>query len=69
MSFPFLFGIMFGDIGHGLCVTMLGLFLLFFQSDFKSELYSAKYMILMMGLFSVYCGFIYNEFFSIPIPT
>lgn len=27
VSFPFMFGIMFGDIGHGLCVT-IGAFLL-----------------------------------------
>lgn len=30
VSFPFLFGLMFGDIGHGLCVALMGLFLIFY---------------------------------------
>ncbi|CAN0493751.1 unnamed protein product, partial [Hapterophycus canaliculatus] len=28
-SFPFLYGIMFGDIGHGTAIFLLGLFLIF----------------------------------------
>jgi V-type H+-transporting ATPase subunit a len=30
-------------------------------------LYKARYMLMMMGLFSVFCGFIYNDFFSISL--
>ena len=30
-------------------------------------LYSARYMILMMGCFAVYAGLIYNDCFSLPL--
>ena len=30
VSFPFLFGLMFGDAGHGLCITIMGLMLVFY---------------------------------------
>ena len=37
-TFPFLFAVMFGDIGHGFILFMLGLYLLFWnQSISKSE--------------------------------
>ena len=65
VSFPFLFGVMYGDVGHGLIVLCLGLYLVF--GDVKGVFRDFRYMILFMGAFAVYCGLVYNEFFSVPI--
>ena len=69
VSFPFLFGLMFGDVGHGLIVLMAGIYLCFFYKDKISILNSIKYLILFMGFFAVYCGLVYNEFFAVPFLT
>lgn len=80
VTFPFLFGVMYGDIGHGLILTMGALYILYREKYFLEELrtkritdeifkmvFSARYLIVMMGLFAVYCGTIYNDCMSIPI--
>ena len=73
ITFPFLFGVMFGDVGHGsiLLFFALGLLLVWKMVPNPSEnvqnmLYS-KWLILLMALFSIYCGFMYNEIFSLPM--
>ncbi|AFZ81573.1 vacuolar ATP synthase subunit A, putative [Theileria equi strain WA] len=74
ITFPFLFGIMFGDIAHGLCITIFGLFLIFnyhklkrkFSSDIAGMIIEGRYMIFLMGMMATYTGFIYNDFLSIP---
>ena len=73
ITFPFLFGVMFGDIGHGLMLLIFAIYLCLFnnkikktKSIFKSMLF-ARYFLLLMGLFAVYCGALYNDFISIPI--
>lgn len=66
ISFPFFFGIMFGDIGHGLLLLALSIYLILFVDNKASMLNSVKYLLLMMSIFSIFCGFIYNDFFSVP---
>lgn len=74
-TFPFLFGVMYGDIGHGSCLLIAGLVLILTEKNAEKRganemmkgLYSARYMLFMMGLFSVYVGFIYNDFFSLGL--
>jgi len=73
ISFPFLFGIMFGDIGHGLLLSLLSLYVaLNYDKINKSNsilksLLKFRYILLLMGFFSFYCGLIYNDFMAIPL--
>jgi V-type H+-transporting ATPase subunit a len=70
-TFPFLFGIMFGDIGHGI-ILLLSTYSLFQMKpsvngdDMISGLVKSKYLFLLMSLFSIYCGLIYNDFLALP---
>ncbi|EDO08390.1 V-type ATPase 116kDa subunit family protein [Babesia bovis T2Bo] len=74
VTFPFLFGIMFGDIGHGMCVILAGLFLIIrypqlrkkYNDEMALMILNGRYMILLMGIFATYTGFIYNDFLSLP---
>ena len=70
VTFPFFFGMMFGDMGHGSLLFVLGTLLVFFPNLFKgtdaADFKVARYLLFLMGLFATYCGFIYNEWFAIP---
>uniref|UniRef100_A0A671V501 V-type proton ATPase subunit a n=1 Tax=Sparus aurata TaxID=8175 RepID=A0A671V501_SPAAU len=73
ITFPFLFAVMFGDMGHGLLMTCAALYLVIRESRLLSQksdnemfnmVFAGRYIILLMGLFSVYTGVIYNDCFS-----
>ncbi|CAD8048174.1 unnamed protein product [Paramecium sonneborni] len=64
ITFPFLFGIMFGDIGHGFILFMFGCYLCLCKNR---QFYSLRYLILLMGLFSFYSGLIYNDYLSLSL--
>lgn len=70
VTFPFMFGMMFGDYGHGSLIFALGVFLIMMNSKLKGngmdEFLKARYMILGMGFFAMFNGLLYNEFFAIP---
>ncbi|XVF19522.1 hypothetical protein REPUB_Repub11eG0118000 [Reevesia pubescens] len=74
ITFPFLFAVMFGDWGHGICLLLGALVLIARESrlstqklgSFMEMLFAGRYVLLLMSLFSIYCGLIYNEFFSVP---
>ena len=74
--FPFLFGIMFGDFGHGLMLAMFGYFLISKEkewgdgaglNDMVQMCYGGRYIILLNGLFGAYVGALYNEAFAFPM--
>ena len=73
VTFPFLFGVMFGDIGHGCILLAIGIFLCLGSDIIKVKapsmagMLQIRYLILLMGLFAAYCGLIYNDFMSIPL--
>ncbi|KAF9593764.1 hypothetical protein IFM89_025231 [Coptis chinensis] len=74
ITFPFLFAVMFGDWGHGICLLLGALYLVLREKKLGSQklgnflemAFGGRYIILLMALFSIYCGLIYNEFFSVP---
>ena len=74
-TFPFLFGVMYGDVGHGLFLFCAGLFLLWKEKEHDNAklgemvegLHTGRYMIAMMGFFAVYAGLIYNDCFSLGL--
>ncbi len=60
---------MFGDIGHGGVILAFSIWLLRSESAKKMlpDIHKVRYLLFMMGMFSFYAGWIYNEFFALPL--
>lgn len=77
ISFPFSFGIMFGDIGHGLIVLSFALWTVWNEAWLQREfggkdeifdiIFAGRYMIVLMGFFAFYCGWMYNDWFAMGL--
>ena len=73
VTFPFLFGIMFGDLGHGSVLLSVGIILCLLNQYLRKNmpgmigLLKIRYLILLMGFFAAFAGFVYNDFMSIPL--
>lgn len=73
ITFPFLFAVMFGDLGHGVLMSLFAFWMVRYENNCKlkktrneiwNTFFEGRYIILMMGLFSIYTGLIYNDCFS-----
>ncbi|RCN53313.1 V-type ATPase subunit family protein [Ancylostoma caninum] len=73
ISFPFIFACMFGDLGHGILMFLAGLYFVvreknLIDRNIKDEIFGmffgGRYIILLMGIFSIHAGIIYNDMFA-----
>lgn len=64
VTFPFLFGVMFGDIGHGFLLFLFGIIQCFAG---EPPFHEYRYLITLMGFFSFYSGWIYNDYLSLSL--
>lgn len=64
---------MFGDSGHGMLMALFGLYLVIAENSIQKKridneifniFFAGRYIILLIGCFSMYTGFIYNDIFS-----
>ena len=75
IMFPFLFGVMFGDIMHGGILFLAGIYICRNYESIKKSweeqglgaILELRFLIVLMGWFAFFSGWIYNDFGSIPI--
>jgi len=66
ISFLLMFGAMFGDVGHGLA---LGLVSIFLRRSRNEKVKQASALILYCGISSIIFGVLYGSFFGIEFPS
>lgn len=71
VTFPFLFAVMFGDFGHACIMLAAALAMIYWEKPLKkvtfelfAMVYYGRYIALVMAVFSVFTGLIYNDVFS-----
>jgi len=68
-TFPAIFGMMFGDVGHGLLLVLIAAYLLrsrkkFSEKNILSYFYEGAEVILFCGIWSIVFGFLFGSFFG-----
>lgn len=73
ITFPFLFAVMFGDAGHGCIMLAFGLWMCIkekmlearkIDSEIWKIFFAGRYLIVIMSIFSIFTGLVYNDIFS-----
>jgi len=72
VTYAFLFGIMFGDIGHGIILLLGAMYLISREhawggkklNELIQPAFDGRYVLLLMACFSIYVGGVYNECFG-----
>ncbi|KAJ2998335.1 hypothetical protein NUW58_g351 [Xylaria curta] len=71
VTFPFLFAVMFGDLGHAFIMLAAALAMIYWERPLKkvtfelfAMIYYGRYIALVMAIFSLFTGLIYNDIFS-----
>ncbi|OAQ65553.1 vacuolar ATP synthase subunit [Purpureocillium lilacinum] len=74
VTLPFLFAVMFGDLGHAIVMLLAALTIIYWEKPLArirfepfAILFYGRYILLAMAIFSIFSGLIYNEIFSKPI--
>jgi len=62
--FPFFFGVMFADVGHGVALLALGLYL-----DHRTGYKTWGKLIIILSLSTMACGFLRGSFFGVPFAS
>jgi len=73
VTFPYLFGVMYGDIGHGLMLTVFAALLIMFERQMESKplneivgmIFGGRYLLFGMGVMATYVGLLYNDMFGL----
>jgi len=71
VTFPFIFGMMYGDVGHGGLLLLTGIYLVSKGEQFRYSqpaVFGVRFLVLSLGIFATFAGFMYNDFFSIGLP-
>ncbi|KPI90875.1 putative vacuolar proton-ATPase-like protein [Leptomonas seymouri] len=75
VTFPYLFGVMYGDMGHGVLLLLIALYFIYKErawraaqlNEIVSMVFGGRYLLLLMALYATYMGMLYNDFFGFSL--